>query len=84
MARRKGDNWFIGSLTNSTAREVPIRLGFLPDGVTYTADVYADAPDAAQNPNHLTKQTRTLTRTDKPVLKLAAGGGQVMRLRKQP
>ena len=82
IARRKGTDWFIGSLTNSTTRDISLKLDFLPEG-TYTAEIYADAPDVAQNPNHLTQQTRTVSRTDVLTLKLAAGGGQVMRLRKQ-
>ena len=82
IARRKSDDWFIGSITNSKAREIPIKLNFLSDGV-YTAEVYADAPDVAQNPNHLTQQTRTVSKTDAVMLKLAAGGGQVIRLRKR-
>jgi alpha-glucosidase len=82
IARRKGTDWFIGSITNSKAREIPIKLDFLADG-NYTADSYADAPDVAQNPNHLTQQTRTVSKTDAVMLKLAAGGGQVIRLRKQ-
>lgn len=82
IARRTGTDWFIGSLTNSTARDVSLKLDFLPEG-TYTAEIYADAPDVAQNPNHLTQQTRTVNRTDVLTLKLAAGGGQVMRLRKK-
>ena len=82
IARRKGTDWFVGSITNSTAREIAVRLDFLPEG-QYIADLYADAPDVAQNPNHLTLQTRTVGRTDVLTLKLASGGGQVMRLRKQ-
>lgn len=82
LARRKGNDWFVGSITNSKTREIPIKLNFLSDG-SYTADVYADAPDVAQNPNHLVQQTRTVSKTDAVMLKLAAGGGQVIRLRKQ-
>lgn len=82
VARRKGADWYVGSITNSTARELSVKLDFLPEG-TYTAELYADAPDVAQNPNHLTQQTRTVSRTDTLTLKLASGGGQVMRLRKE-
>ena len=82
VARRKGTDWYVGSLTNSTARELPVKLDFLLEG-TYTAEIYADAPDVAQNPNHLTRQTQTVSRLDVLTLKLAPGGGQVMRLRKQ-
>ena len=81
VARRSGTDWYIGSITNSTARDLSVRLDFLPEG-TYTAELYADAPDVAQNPNHLTQQTRTVNRSDVLTMKLAAGGGQVMRLRK--
>ncbi|MBC7920166.1 MAG: glycoside hydrolase family 97 protein [Ferruginibacter sp.] len=81
IARRKGADWFVGTITNWTAREVPIRLDFLPDGA-YSAELYADAPDADQHPNHLTQQTRTVRRADTLTVQLAAGGGQVMRLRK--
>ena len=82
IARRKGDDWFVGSITNSKAREIPIKLDFLSEG-TYTAEIYADAPDVARNPNNLTKQTRTVRNTDEVLLKLAAGGGQTMRIRRQ-
>ena len=82
IARRKGNDWFVGTINSATAREIPLDLAFLPEG-TYTAELYSDAPDVAQNPNHLVKETRTLTRNDKLTLKLAAGGGQAMRLRKQ-
>ena len=82
VARRSGSDWFVGSITNSKAREITLSLDFLPAG-NYTAELYADAPDVAQQPNHLVKETRTLTRADVLTLKLAAGGGQVMRLRKQ-
>ena len=80
IARRKGTDWFVGSITDSSAREITLKLDFLPEG-QYTADLYADAPDVDQNPNHLTRQTRTVTRADVLTLKLAPGGGQVMRLR---
>ena len=82
VARRKGTDWYVGTITNSTARDIALKLDFLPEG-TYTAELYTDAADVAQNPNHLTQQTRTVSRADVLSLKLAAGGGQVMRLRKQ-
>lgn len=83
IARRKGTDWFVGTITNSVARTIAIPLTFLAEG-TYTADLYTDAPDVAENPNHLTRESRTVGRTDVLTLSLAAGGGQVMRLRRQP
>lgn len=32
IARRKGEEWFIGSITNNEARALPVSLDFLPEG----------------------------------------------------
>jgi len=79
IARRRGTDWFVGSITNSSARDIALKLDFLPEG-RYTAELYADAPNVDQYPNHLTRTTRTVSRTDVLTLHLAPGGGQVMRL----
>ena len=76
IARRSGTDWYVGTITNGTTRQLDISLDFLPEG-TYTADVYADAPDAATNPNHLVQETRQVRRGDVIRLNLAAGGGQI-------
>lgn len=81
VARKKGDNWYIGAITNHQARGVNVPLGFLGDG-TYTAEIYTDAPDVAANPNNLVKQTRTVTKNDVLNLQLASGGGTAIIIRK--
>ncbi len=42
MARRKGDTWFIGAMTNNEARHEEIPLDFLPNGTEWAAQVYTD------------------------------------------
>lgn len=81
IARRKGSDWYVGSINNSKARTINIALDFLPTG-NYTAELYSDATDAEQNPNNLNKQVKTVTKNDIIGVRLAAGGGQVMRLTK--
>ena len=78
IARRKGNEWFLGSMTNWTPRESDIPLSFLPRG-RYTAEIYADADDAAQRPKNvrITRQTVDSSMTLKP--KLAPGGGYAVR-----
>ena len=83
IARRKGDEWFVGTINNSVAREVSLPLNFLPAG-DYVATIYSDAPDAAQSPDHLLVETRTLHSRDSLTLRLAPGGGQAMRLKRLP
>ncbi|KQV90286.1 alpha-glucosidase [Massilia sp. Root351] len=44
-ARRKGQDWFVGTITNNDARKASVKLDFLEAGRSYTATIYAD--DAA-------------------------------------
>lgn len=82
VARRKGMDWYVGSINNTEARTIKVALDFLSPG-NYTAEIYTDASDVSQNPNHLTKEIRTVTSSDILTIHLAGGGGQVMRLVKQ-
>ena len=82
IARRKGTDWYIGTITNNTTRTVTIPMDFLEDG-TYDATIYREGPDAVNNPNFLIKETRTLTASDKLVINLPAGGGEVIKLQKR-
>ena len=81
IARRKGNTWWIGTITNNSARNVNLNLSFLPAG-KYTAEIYSDAADAADNANHLTKQIKKVDRSTKLKLVLAPGGGNVIVLNK--
>ena len=50
-ARRKGADWFVGTITNNDARQLKVRLDFLDQGKRYRATVYEDdktAPTATK------------------------------------
>jgi alpha-glucosidase len=81
VARRHGAAWYVGSLTDESARTLDIPLDFLGDGA-YTATIYADAPetDLRTNPTALDIQTRTVTDADTLTLHLVGGGGAAIRL----
>ena len=82
IARRKGRNWYIGTINNTKGRSFKLPLNFLPSG-KYRAKIYSDSNDAAENPNHLSITEQTLTNIDTLTLQLAAGGGQVIQLIKE-
>jgi len=44
IARRKGEEWFVGTITNNEARELKISFSFLPQGKKFEASIYADDP----------------------------------------
>ena len=81
LARRKGTDWYVGALTGSQARTLALKLDFLPPG-QYEATTWADAPDVAIDPNHLLQKTLAVSRQTTLPLALAAGGGQVLVLKK--
>ena len=79
IARRKGREWFVGSMTDWTERELEIPLSFLGDGI-YTAEIYADAEDAAGNPKNVLIRRTEVRKADVLKVKLAPGGGHAMRI----
>lgn len=85
VARRaKGkDEWFIGAITDETAREITVLLNFLPAGRRYVAEVYQDAPGIAwwNNPTGLTISQMPVTSTQSLRIAMAPGGGQAIRIR---
>ena len=80
IARRSGDSWFLGSMTGRHGCRLEIPLDFLGEG-RYTADIYADAPDADQFPKKCEIEKKMLMRTERLTLKLAPDGGCAIRFR---
>ena len=79
IARRSGTDWWVGTLNNSTARDLQLRLDFLDDG-DYEATVYTDASDVNENANHLNKEVRKVTRKEVINMPLAVDGGSVLHI----
>ncbi len=74
IARRHGDEWFLGSMTNWTSRDLAVPLSFLGPG-KWNAQIFADGPNANQNAKDLSIQTKHVTAQDTLPLHLASGGG---------
>ncbi len=81
IARRKNTGWFVGTINNHESRQLTIPLSFLSDG-NYTATVFSDADDVTADPNHLNKETRSVTAKDILTLHIAAGGGAAIYIKK--
>ena len=83
VARRdkNSDDWYLGTITNETARETEIDLSFLPDGGKYVATIYEDAPGAhwKENPQAYRIRTVDVTPDTRLKLSLAPGGGTAVR-----
>lgn len=75
-ARRSGDRWYLGAITNWTPRDLALPLKFLGDG-EHHLHLWRDAIDANADPNTLVEDVRTVRATDTLHVQLAAGGGMV-------
>ncbi len=78
VARRHGAGWYVGAMTDWTPRTLSVPLAFLPPG-RYQVEAWADALDSP-DPNQLVFRKQTLTSRDTLELRLAGGGGQVLRI----
>ncbi|WP_339924435.1 glycoside hydrolase family 97 N-terminal domain-containing protein [uncultured Cyclobacterium sp.] len=84
IARKAGDDWFIGSLTNREARSITLDLSFLSKDEKYEAILYEDA----ENSNFLTDKESYSIRQQpvdantKLTVRLAEGGGNVVYIKK--
>ena len=81
--QRGSDDWYVGAITDEEARTFDLPLSFLPEGQSYVAEIYADAPDAhwLHNPKPVEISKRTVGSTTQLTVRLAASGGQAIRLR---
>lgn len=77
LARRKDDIWYVGGLTNWSAREMTIDLSFLGEG-TYSAEIFKDGVNADKDPTDYKREIIKVASTDKLVLNMANGGGFAM------
>lgn len=79
-ARRKGDTWYIGAITDWTPRDLTADLSFLTPGVTYDADAFIDGPNAHRIGRDFARLSGTVTSTSRPTVHLAPGGGAAVKL----
>jgi len=79
IARRKGNEWFVGAMTNWTPRDITLDFSFLPPG-KYTAVVFKDGINADRNATDYKKEIINISSGDKLTVHLAPGGGWAARI----
>lgn len=75
LARRKGDQWYVGAMTDGAARTVTVPLAMLGKG-RFAAAISEDG----DQPATLRHRAMQVTAADSIDLRLAPGGGGVIRL----
>jgi hypothetical protein len=82
IARKSGDEWFVGSITDEDAREITISLDFLDKDKNYEAEIYADSPETNLKtaPEKYEIKTLEVDSETNLTMKLCNGGGQAIRI----
>jgi hypothetical protein len=80
IARKNGDNWYLGSITDEFARSISVSLSFLDEDKIYKATIYKDGSKAdwKNNPYDFEISEDFVDSTMRLRLKLAKGGGQAI------
>jgi len=81
-ARRKGEEWFIGGMTDWSSRNFTIPLDFLSEG-NYEATVCDDGINSDRYPSDYSIKIFEATNKDSIQIQMASGGGYLLRLRKK-
>ena len=81
VARKRGDDWYLGAMTNRTPRDFEIVLDFLNDG-NYLAESYADALDSDQFPKKIDIKSTKVKKGDKLKIRMVTDGGLAIRYKK--
>ena len=74
MARRNGSDWYVGAMTDWSAREMTLDLSFLPEG-SYQVELYKDGVNADRAACDYKKETIELPADKKLNVKMMPGGG---------
>ncbi len=77
VAKRKGDKWYIGGMTNNQQQEriFELNLDFLKEGQTYQMISFEDGINANHQAMDYKKKECTLKKGDKITVRLARNGG---------
>jgi alpha-glucosidase len=81
IARRKGNEWYVGALTNWDPREMELDLSFLGEG-NYKAEVFRDGVNADRVGSDHKHETIDVPKDRKLKIAMAPGGGYVARIYK--
>ena len=79
VARRRGAEWFIGAISDWSARELDVDLSFLRPG-KFRLEEWRDGVNADRYPGDFKQSTQAVTNQSKLRIRLAPGGGWAARV----
>lgn len=83
IARRKGNDWFVGAIGNWDPHNFEIDFSFLPEGSNYEAEIFKDGINADREATDYKREVITVTSKTKLQVKLSTGGGWAAKITKK-
>ena len=74
VAKRSGDVWYVGAMTDWNARTLELDLSFLGEG-QWQVEIYSDGVNADRCASDYKKETAVLPESGKLTARMAPGGG---------
>ncbi len=75
VAKRKGNRWYIGGITNENKRDITIKLDFLDAGKSYKMTYFEDGINANRQAMDYRKKEATVTSASVHNISMARNGG---------
>ena len=75
MAKRRGDKWFIGGITNDKGRELDVTLDFLPDDAEFEMISFVDGVNAGTMAMDYLQKKSVVNKGTKLHIRMVANGG---------
>ncbi len=82
VARKSGNDWWVGAMTDWTPRILEVDLSFLGDG-NYSAEIYQDGRNAEQYASDYARRLQTVSSQSKLQVQMAPGGGWIAHFSKE-
>ncbi|PIF06144.1 MAG: alpha-glucosidase [Draconibacterium sp.] len=76
MARKSGERWFVGAMTDWSDRELNLKLDFLPKG-SYAMEIWKDGINATKHAADFARESMEVNNESEVKIKMAPGGGWV-------
>ncbi|QIU97076.1 glycoside hydrolase family 97 protein [Bacteroides faecium] len=80
-ARRQGNVWYVGGITDWTARDIEVDCSFLGDDKTYNATLFKDGVNAHRIGRDYKRESLSIKKDGKLKIHLAPGGGFALQIK---
>ena len=80
-ARRSGNVWYVGGITDWTARDIEVDCSFLGDDKTHNATLFKDGVNAHRVGRDYKRESLSINKNSKLKIHLAPGGGFALQIK---